>query len=53
MSELEKAFEFNRRIRDALAAVFGALNQGQQQKLMRDDKVRELFERYGVTDDDG
>lgn len=52
MSELEKAFEFNRRIRDALTTVFNELNRGQQQKLMRDDKVRELFERYGVGDGD-
>lgn len=52
MSEYEKALEFNRCIREALITVFNELNRGQQQKLMKNDKVRELFERYGVSDAD-
>lgn len=52
MSEYEKALEFNRCIREALTMVFDELNRGQQQKLMKNDKVRELFERYGVSDAD-
>lgn len=35
----------------ALMTVFEALNQGQQKKLMKNDKVRELFHRYGIDDD--
>lgn len=50
VSEYEKALAFNRRIRDALKTVFDELNQGQQQKLMKNEKVKELFERYGVKD---
>lgn len=34
--------------RDALQTVFDALNQGQQQKLMKDEKVKALFDLYGV-----
>lgn len=48
MTELEKALGFNREIKAALLTVYQALNLGQQQKLMSDEKVRALFERYGV-----
>ena len=32
----------------ALQTVYGALNQGQQKKLLKDEGVKELFDRYGV-----
>lgn len=32
----------------ALQAVFDELNQGQRQKLVRNEKVKELLDRYGV-----
>ena len=34
--------------RAALQTVYDALNHGQQQKIMKDDAVAALFERYGV-----
>jgi hypothetical protein len=34
--------------RNALQAVYDALNQGQQKKIVKDDNVRALFDRYGV-----
>ena len=34
--------------REALQTVYDALNQGQQKKLLKDDTVAALFERYGV-----
>ena len=34
--------------KDALQTVYGALNQGQQKKIVKDDKVKALFDRYGV-----
>lgn len=34
--------------RQALRTVFDALNQGQQQKLMKEKAVKSLFDRYGV-----
>lgn len=32
----------------ALQTVHDALNKGQQQKLLKDEAVKELFDRYGV-----
>lgn len=32
----------------ALQTVYDALNKGQQQKLLKDEVVKELFDRYGV-----
>ena len=34
--------------RTALQTVYDALNQGQQKKILKDEKVAALFERYGV-----
>ena len=34
--------------REALQVVYDALNQGQQQKILKDEKVKALFERYEV-----
>ena len=33
---------------DALQTVYDALNQGQQKKLLKDEAVAALLERYGV-----
>lgn len=35
--------------REALQTVYDALNQGQQQKLRKDEKVKALFDHYGVA----
>lgn len=32
----------------ALQTVYDALNQGQQKKIVKDDKVKALFDLYGV-----
>ena len=37
--------------RIALQTVYDSLNQGQQKKLIKDEKVKALFDRYGVTYD--
>ena len=34
--------------RDALQTMYDALNQGQQKKIVKDDKVKALVDRYGV-----
>ena len=34
--------------RDALQTVYEALNYGQKQKIVKDEKVKALFDRYGV-----
>lgn len=33
----------------ALQTVYDALNQGQQQKILKDEKVKALFDFYGVA----
>lgn len=33
---------------EALQTVYDALNHGQQQKILKNTKVKELFDRYGV-----
>lgn len=33
----------------ALQTVYDALNQGQQKKILKDEGVKELFDRYGVS----
>ena len=50
MTELEKAKAFNQSIKDALTTVYNALNQGQQKQLLKDEKVKELFDRYHVVE---
>lgn len=45
---IEKAREHVNRMRNALQTVFNELNQGQQKKILRNDKVRQIFELYGV-----
>ena len=34
--------------KDALQTVYDSLNQGQQKKIVKDEKVKELFDLYGV-----
>ena len=48
MTELERAKAFNQEIRTALLTVYIELNQGQQQKLLKDEQVKALLERYGI-----
>ena len=33
----------------ALQTVYDALNQGQQKKILKNDTVKALFDRYGVN----
>ena len=48
--ELTKAVEEARAgTRQALQTVYDALNQGQQKKILKDEKVKALFDLYGVT----
>ena len=35
--------------RIALQTVYDALNKGQQQKILKEESVAELFKRYGVN----
>ena len=48
-AELNAAVETARQeTRNALQTVYDALNQGQQKKIVKDEKVKKLFDLYGV-----
>lgn len=48
-SQLTKAVEKTKEdIKNALQTVYDALNQGQQKKIVKDEKVKALFDLYGV-----
>ena len=48
MTLVEKVIAYNLEIKTALQTMYNALNQGQQKKILKDEKVKTLFERYGV-----
>lgn len=48
MTWTEKAETVYTETKEALQLVYDSLNQGQQKKLLRDDEVKALFDRYGV-----
>ena len=35
--------------KDALQTIYDALNHGQQKQIVKDESVKELFDRYGVV----
>lgn len=45
----EAAEEVKLNTKDALQLVYDTLNHGQQQKILKDEKVKELFDFYGVA----
>ena len=48
-SELNQAVEqFRTQTREALQTVYDALNHGQQKQIVKDEKVKALFDLYGV-----
>ena len=49
MGKWEELAENRRKeIKEALETIYAALNSGQQKQLMKNDKVREIFELYGA-----
>lgn len=50
MNELkEKVIAYNKEIKEALETIYNELNQGQQKKLLKSDKVKALFDRYKIN----
>lgn len=49
MTELEKAKAFNRDTKDALQLVWDATNKGQRQKLLRNEQIKAMLERYNIV----
>lgn len=44
--------QHNREMRDALQLILDNLNQGQQKKLLKEEKVKAMLTRYGVVTKD-
>lgn len=47
----EKIKTLKSETKDALQTVYDELNNGQRKKLLKNDKIKVLFERYGVVID--
>lgn len=48
MTLVDKVIAYNLEIKTALQTMYNALNQGQRKKILKNEKVKALFERYGV-----
>lgn len=48
MTEVEIAKAANRQTHEALQTVFDALNKGQRQKLLKNEAVKALLEKFKV-----
>lgn len=44
----DKVAQIKTETKDALQLVYDSLNQGQQKKIVKEEKVKQLFDRYGV-----
>ena len=53
MTWTEKAEAVYTETKDALQTVYDALNQGQQKKILKNEEVKALFDRYGVVTEQG
>lgn len=53
MTLKEMVIAYNREIKEALNTIYSELNQGQQKKLLKSEKVKALFDRYGIQYEGG
>ena len=44
----EAVDNFKAETKSALETVYNSLNQGQQKQIVKDEKVKALFDKYGV-----
>ena len=45
----EKVLVYNREVKEALQTIYDALNNGQRKQIVKNKKVKMLFERYGIV----
>lgn len=50
MVTIEKALEYNREMKETLSEMWTLIPKGQQKQILKNDKVKELFDRYHVTE---
>ena len=48
MALVDKVIAYNLEIKTALQTMYNALNQGQQKKILKNEKVKTQFECYGM-----
>lgn len=48
MDMVEKAKQYNRELKDALTLIFSELNKGQTQKLLKNNAIKALVEKYNI-----
>lgn len=49
MTLVDKVIAYNIEIKSALLTMYNALNPGQQKKILKNEEVKALFDRYNVT----
>ena len=49
MKLVDKVIAYNIEIKTALQTMYDALNKGQQKKIVKNEKVKALFDKYSVT----
>ena len=49
MKLVDKVIAYNLEIKTALQTMYDALNQGQRKKILKNEKVKTLFDKYSVT----
>lgn len=47
----EKIIEYNKQTHDALQLIWGATNKGQRNKLLNNEQIKALLERYEIITD--
>lgn len=45
----DKVIAYNQELKSALETIFSELNNGQQKKLLKSEKVKALFDRYKIN----
>ena len=48
MTLAEQALEYNRMLKESLQLIFDELNLGQTQKILRNEQIRLLVERFHI-----
>ena len=49
MTLKEKVITYNQEVKEALTTIYQELNNGQQKKLLKSEKVKALFDRYKIN----
>lgn len=44
-----KVIEYNKQTHDALQLIWDATNTGQRNKMLKNEQIKELLDRYGIV----